>query len=272
MVLAYVEERKGATGLVAIILSLWIVSFGPIVVLFAAQGFRLTWAQYATDFLWPPAQLADFMIGAAAAAIALRHAEQDHVARGSCASALMAEEAGSSSSSAFSGTSTDSDASSGGLVCWASWAHCTALQRACRHSCSRALLADASFAIMAAAVLLSPPPATHAECQTDWNALFSHEWALAIAAFLYGSAPAGRGGLFAQLLSHKALVALGAYSFEVYLFQWVLVAIFHCIFDEWPLSSEVFMAFLLTLWLVSGLYVEWVAAPMTRVVRGVLKG
>jgi len=230
--LARVEARGGGVGLVAVAVALWVVSFGPIVVIFAAQGFHLTWAQYATDFLWPPAQLADFMIGAAAAAIALRHnsngGEEDDI---------------------------DGKALQKLSCCSRAW------------PAARALMADAAFVAMVATVLLAPPPKTHAECQTDWNALLSHEWALAIAIFLYGSAPAGYGGLAARLLGHKALAALGTYSFEVYLFQWTLVAIFHAAVGQWPLSSEVFMAFLLTLWLVSGLYVEWVGAPLTCALR-----
>ncbi|CAJ1457965.1 unnamed protein product [Effrenium voratum] len=164
-----------------------------------AQGGTVSWAQFSTSFMWPPAQVADFGLGVLAAE--LGKGEHD-------------------------------------FRLW------------------KALIADLAFAASAAAVMLLPVPGTHAECQEDHNALLSHGCSLAIAVFIYGSQ---HGSCVAHLLSHPALVALGKYSFEVYLFQWPLQAVLRQLLGQWPFEPDVFMGFLLLLWLLAGLYVEYVA-------------
>lgn len=176
---------------------------------FRRQGGHLNWGQFATSFMWPPAQLADFVLGVVAS--------QVH-------------------------------------------------QAACRSDWGRpskyltAILGDVALVSFGAAVVMLPSPKSRAECQTDANVLLNHGGALISAIFM--CAPRG---LFARLLSHPALVALGKYSFEVYLFQWPLQAIFRqC--QRWP-SNETFMTFLLILWLLAGLYVEFLVEPMTSFFR-----
>lgn len=106
-----------------------------------------------------------------------------------------------------------------------------------------AVLGDLALVAFAAVVVVATPsPKSRAECQTDGNALLNHGGALAIAVFMcFGF----KGSILGRVLSHPALVALGKYSFEVYLFQWPLQAIFRQ-WQRWP-ENETFMAFLLLL-------------------------
>ncbi|CAJ1398676.1 unnamed protein product [Effrenium voratum] len=198
--LAQLAEKIQARRLTAcFMVLLYLASFGPMLCLYWAQGGTVSWAQFSTSFMWPPAQVADFGLGVLAAE--LGKGEHD-------------------------------------FRLW------------------KALIADLAFAASAAAVMLLPVPGTHAECQEDHNALLSHGCSLAIAVFIYGSQ---HGSCVAHLLSHPALVALGKYSFEVYLFQWPLQAVLRQLLGQWPFEPDVFMGFLLLLWLLAGLYVEYVA-------------
>ncbi|CAE7305957.1 CARNS1 [Symbiodinium pilosum] len=70
-VLVLAEEKHGGSGLCVVLAGLWIISFGPAVVLLLLQG-NITMQQHADMSFWPPAQLADFAIGMAAAAIVRR--------------------------------------------------------------------------------------------------------------------------------------------------------------------------------------------------------
>ncbi|CAE8714801.1 unnamed protein product [Polarella glacialis] len=225
-----VDSRAGTPGLVLLIAALHALSFGPLLLLFLLQGFKLTWVQYATDFFWPPSQLADFAIGVVAAALAQKSAIPDNC-----------REEG------------HREAEETGALHGYSW---------------QGLLADLSFFGTAAVVIWMPPPANRAECETNESALLTHGLALPIAAWLALSV---HGGLVARILSHQALVALGNYSSEVYLFKWPLVALFHHVFQQWPLPLDVFMAFLLLLWLLSGVYVEFLAPPLVRHLRASLE-
>ena len=201
-----IDAQHGSGALLLSALLVYLVSFGPLFALYLHQGYQLTWGQYATDFMWPPAQLGDFAIGVITAICSQK------------------------------------DESSEGWI-------------------GKAVLADVSLLACVGLVLFLPPPATHAECEANSSALLTHGLALAIAAFIYGSR---KGGICAFFLSHPALVSLGKYSFEVYLFQWPLLAMFRQLCQQWPLAPDAFMAFLLLLWLVAGTYVE-VLAPLINV-------
>ncbi|CAK9053819.1 Hypothetical protein SCF082_LOCUS29287 [Durusdinium trenchii] len=209
ILVARLEGRPGA--LVMWMLVVYAISFGPLLSLYLLQDGHLNWGQFATTFMWPPAQLPDFALGVLASELS--------AALPSCS----------------------------GCSGWC-----------------RAMLGDAALLGFAAAVVMLPSPSTHAECQTDSNVLLTHGGSLAIALFIFGSAS---GSCLAYVLRHPALVSLGKYSFEVYLFQWPLQALFRrlCRFP----TPETFMAFLLLLWLLSGLYVEFIAAPLTRCLRSV---
>ena len=123
---------------------------------------------------------------------------------------------------------------------------------------------DLALLFLGAVVVMLPSPKSRAECQTDANVLLNHGGSLAIAVFICSPR-----GVFARLLSHPALVALGKYSFEVYLFQWPLQAILRQ-WQRWP-ANETFMAFLLLLWLLAGLYVEFLVEHMNTFLRAPLK-
>lgn len=206
-----VDSCGGSWALMLFLLALHAVSFGPLACLYFLQDGQLMWGQFATDFMWPPSQLADFVIGVGAAFLTRKH---------------------------------ESDFAN---LCWPG------------------LLADVSCVGVVALVLCMPIPGTHAECERNENALLTHGVAPILAIFMFGSSISG--GLIARLLSHEALVALGGYSFEVYLFQWPLVSIFHYFFQQWPLPTDAFMAYLLLLWIIAGLYVEFLAPPMVRWLR-----
>lgn len=130
------------------------------------------------------------------------------------------------------------------------------------------ILGDVVLVALLLVLVMLPSPSSRSECQNDGNALLSHATSLAIAIFILASPkPSGKKpcGL-TRLLSHPALVALGKYSFEVYLFQWPLQAIFRQLCQRWP-TPETFMAFLLLLWFISGLYVEVLVMPLTHFCR-----
>ena len=209
-----VDLKYGGGALLLLAILLHLVSFGPLLALYILQGQQLTWGQYATDFMWPPAQLGDFAIGVIAAHCSQKEDDQDKE----------------------------------GWIVW------------------KALLADVCLLLSVGLVFALPLPATHAECEANSSALLTHACALAVAGFMYASR---KGGLCAWFLSHPALVSLGKYSFEVYLFQWPMLAIFRQLCHQWPLAPDTFIAFLLLLWLVAGLYVEVVTPVVNTGVRNV---
>ena len=47
----------------------YLVSFGPLLYLYHLQAGHLNWGQFATAFMWPPSQLADFALGVAASSL-----------------------------------------------------------------------------------------------------------------------------------------------------------------------------------------------------------
>lgn len=216
--LAMVEACGGTAALLAFGVVLWALSIGPAATLFISQGYWISNEQGVWDYVWPPAQLPDFALGAVAASVALRH-------RGS-----------------------------GDRV--------------------RGTLADVSVLAIGAICLLVPAMGV----REGGEPLFNHGLAPLLAAFLYGSA-AGGAGLVARLMRHDALVGLGAYSFEVYLFQHPLHELWVAIGDvsgaytmrspdaTHNTSSCAFMVFLLSLWLGAGLYAELVEAHLVRWLR-----
>ena len=129
------------------------------------------------------------------------------------------------------------------------------------------ILGDVVLVALLLVLVMLPSPSSRSECQNDGNALLSHASSLAIAIFMLASPKASvKPSGLTRLLSHPALVALGKYSFEVYLFQWPLQAIFRQLCQRWP-TPETFMAFLLLLWFISGLYVELLVMPLTQFCR-----
>lgn len=144
-------------------------------------------------------------------------------------------------------------------------------------------LADLALAALILACLLVPVPTVPFDWDGPrnwrpghymrWEQLSARSSAPLIAAFLYFSSGEGSSSLAVRILSHPALVALGAYTLEVYLFQ----APLHDAFLElktsggvWrglPEGPEVYVAYLLALWLIAGVFVESVAEPLRRLVQ-----
>uniref|UniRef100_A0A7S4Q421 Acyltransferase 3 domain-containing protein n=1 Tax=Alexandrium monilatum TaxID=311494 RepID=A0A7S4Q421_9DINO len=78
---ATVEARRGAQGLVGAMVVFWVLAFGPSLVVFAAGGGWITQRQHAFLYLWPPSQLADFALGMVTGALARRHVDGGPTAR-----------------------------------------------------------------------------------------------------------------------------------------------------------------------------------------------
>ena len=75
--------------------------------------------------------------------------------------------------------------------------------------------------------------------------------------------------LLERLLSHQGLVSLGGYSFQVFLFQEPLVETFH-----YSLGLQImdggcanFVVYAVLLWLLSGLYFEYIETPFVAWLR-----
>mmetsp|Transcript_104611 Transcript_104611/g.223594 ORF Transcript_104611/g.223594 Transcript_104611/m.223594 type:complete len:400 (+) Transcript_104611:99-1298(+) len=79
-----VEKHVGALGLMTCLVALFAASFGAIFVTFIQQGGYISSVQHTWNYIWPPAQLADFAIGAVAAALAQRHAAFQRIFVGRC--------------------------------------------------------------------------------------------------------------------------------------------------------------------------------------------
>eukprot|EP00933_Yihiella_yeosuensis_P028210 TRINITY_DN22027_c1_g4_i1.p1 TRINITY_DN22027_c1_g4~~TRINITY_DN22027_c1_g4_i1.p1 ORF type:complete len:418 (-),score=35.76 TRINITY_DN22027_c1_g4_i1:402-1655(-) len=139
-------------------------------------------------------------------------------------------------------------------------------------ACNRGVLADVAFFATVALCLFIPGTGYRSGLET----FFDRGLSILYSAFLYGSSGGGRC-ISATILSHEALEALGEYSFEVYLFQFPMHEIFVALGDITGLFNmkvrgnnanyEGFMAFFLSLWLVSALYAEFVEAPLIRWLR-----
>lgn len=131
----------------------------------------------------------------------------------------------------------------------------------------RGFIADIACAIILASVVIVPSAGYH----VDADALFDHALAPAIAAFLYGSATSGGNGIVAHLLVTGPLPALGRYSFEVFLFQQPLFSAFEVVWiaglNELIPIGFVGAAFCVTLYILSGLYAEFVDIAFARWLR-----
>lgn len=130
-------------------------------------------------------------------------------------------------------------------------------------------LADFSLLVVMVAVFLVPrPKTTYALHPNGWEPLFDHTLSIALAGHLVGScAPVKVRSGSVKLLSHRGLVALGANSFEVYIFQRPIHDLFVGQFAANSDSMEVFMTFLLGLWLFAGLYAHYIQAPLNGWLR-----
>ncbi|CAJ1374570.1 unnamed protein product [Effrenium voratum] len=71
----YVYENLQGYGLGMLLGGLWMLSVGPAAFLFAAEG-NITMQQHADMMFWPPAQMADFVMGMTVAEIVLRGENQ----------------------------------------------------------------------------------------------------------------------------------------------------------------------------------------------------
>jgi len=99
----------------------------------------------------------------------------------------------------------------------------------------------------------------------------SHLLVFPICFMLWGGCKDGGSGIFASLCEQPALQSLGMYSLDAYLLGTPLMLLFLWLGFEMDYktfsSPVVFMTYLLTLWLVSGINAELFMAPLTARMR-----
>lgn len=102
--------------------------------------------------------------------------------------------------------------------------------------------------------------------------LWTHALAPVTASVLYYSmAPSSR---CAQLFKCPVFASLGRYTLEAYLFQYLVRCAIVFLDGRWSIhlpfeSAEVFIMFMMVLWLGAGLYAEWVQWPLQRWLKDV---
>ena len=231
-IIAAVQRRAAGPGLLMLAVGAWALEFGAIFATYVAQGFWLSLDQHYLTYTWPPSQLLDFFIGATVAALAKHHSK---------AALAAAAEGGAG------GTAGDS--------------------RELRARSLSALFTDGGAA---AIVLICCAVPNDGEYRTGAEVLYNHGVIPFIACFLYGgplSTPPPvdmprlpRRSLVAQLLRQPALVGLGTYSFQVFLFQWPVHTAVTAAYGTTE-AAEVFVAFCLCLWISAGLFAEFAEQP-----------
>ena len=71
----------------------------------------------------------------------------------------------------------------------------------------------------------------------------------------------------ARVLEHDVLLALGACSFEVFLFQWPVHQTVSSLFGDANASAEVFVLMCLALWATAATYIAHVDQPLAALLR-----
>uniref|UniRef100_A0A7S4BWC6 Acyltransferase 3 domain-containing protein n=2 Tax=Chrysotila carterae TaxID=13221 RepID=A0A7S4BWC6_CHRCT len=239
----------GTVGLVAYACALWTVEMAVPFGAFLSQTFWLSSKQHEVLYFWPVAQLTDFVIGVLASEVSRR------VVVSRAAEAAEAAEAKAVDRDVRVGEARSGDARSGGVR--------PPLCRARSSYGAWAALADASVLCVMFACFCTPWPGY----RVGWEPFFDHGLVLPLSVFLCASACDERA-LCVRLLSHPALVSLGSYSFDVFLFQFPLKQLFSgLLFSSW--TGEVFLLYLLTLWTIAGVYAETVEARAVAWLRRV---
>lgn len=247
LVAAAERGQRATTAALLLLAAGWAVTFGVIFAICAAEGFDNTERQTAWSYFFPPAQLGDFMLGVATAALALR-AVADAPAPGEVAP--------------LQGTTKDGAASEGAKAgAWvARWA---------RESWV-GLLADA--AVLTVACLIVLLPMVGRENSTGWEPLLQHALAPLFALWLLATtvgSPAAPGGV-ARVLRHPALASMGKYSFHVYLLHTLVVLVVTAAGLDVTAAPNI-VALLLVTSLLAGLYCEFVEAPLVKLCRAGFK-
>ena len=158
-------------------------------------------------YLWPPAQLADFLLGCVSAELATKSPRE-----------------------------------------------------------KTAWLADGTFIMITLAVLCIPNP--HLYYREHAEILYDHGLAPLFAVFLWAAArDTSTKSKASRLFAHPALSSIGKCSFEVYLFQWPVHAIFYGVGLPTSDHAENFIAFALALYVLAALYEVHVERPYVRWLR-----
>ena len=235
-------DRGAAAGIAAcsLLASSWLVTIVTLIALWAAHGFTFpTDRQHDMGYYWPPANVGDFCLGVAAAALVHR-AESSAVTAAEATPLLGASGPGATASRQRR------------LVLWAraSWAM---------------ILADAAAITTAATIVALPDIGPH---RTGPEALLDHAFAPLLAAWIYGSSVGPDTGLVGRLLRQPAFAWPGKYAFHVYIL-WYPLRAFIGIYTFLDLTRPAdAVTALLIHWIVSALYAEYVEVQLVRLLRG----
>jgi len=223
-----------AWPLLPMLLLLAVASYAPVSALTSKDPAPMNMANYM--FYFPPAQFADFFAGAAAAALAKSHQP------------------------AFKRWLAPPTKPQTGLAALgASW--------------PKMLLSCLVVASMVAVAVIFLQPV---DADRKKEAALYHTGTLPMCFFLYSSVVSAGSGLTTMFLRSTPLVSLGQYALYVYLFQMPYVEFFtwastgggkaelqQANAPPWrALTSDAFVFYLGTLWILSALYAEFVEAPV----------
>ena len=130
----------------------------------------------------------------------------------------------------------------------------------------RAAAVDLCTVLMLVIVILTPGSGW----REGWEPLYDHGLIPLYAVATYAAtsrAEKDPQSLLERLLSHKALVSLGVYSFQVFLFQSPLRAVFWLLALDPRSGCANFFAYAVVLWILSGVYYEYIETPFVAWLR-----
>ena len=259
-----------------LLLALWGALMVLIVTIWTAQGFYLSPSEATLIYMWPPACLPAFAIGATAAEAARRHVRRRLPSRpdshGTDESRPLTADAQSTTREA---TTTN---------------HPLPVRGTSRYT--RGALAD--VAIIGPILIVCWLPAFHEDAsghvappdvnsRDGYEPLLLHAFAPCFAAFLYATSTADtasgeRPGVIERLLRHPALVALGDFSFVVFLFQAPVFRTFEIVYGArrfltlTHIEPKLGVLALVVLYLSAGLYANFVEGRVVAWLRRVSDG
>jgi len=230
-VLNQVGAKQGASGVCGLLmlgLLLLVLTVGPLLLAYVRHDHFLTIEQGHWGYLWPPAQMPPWALGAVVAALAQRAAPGEAKEEESEPSAVQG-------------------------VMRAGWG----------------FIATLVALAMAYLVLMVP----NHDYRAGYEPLYYQSLAPLTGLWLYGACVAedSRTNLIAKLCSHDTCVTLGAFSFEVYLFQQPINELFLWFFADFADKPKevpiIFVLFVVTVFTTAGLYSRYVQSWLIKWLR-----
>ena len=235
------SDRGSAAAIAAcsLLASSWLVTISTLTALWAANGFTFpTDRQHDMGYYWPPANIGDFSLGVAAAALV--HRAESSAVTAAEATPLLGDSGPQATASRQRR-----------LVVWAraSWA---------------AILADAAAIATAAVIVALPDIGPH---RTGPEALLDHAFSPLLAAWICGSTIGSEVGLVGRLLRQPAFAWPGKYAFHAYILWYPLRAFIGMYtFLDLTRPADAVTALLIH-WIGSALYAEYVEVQLVRLLR-----